>query len=97
MAQSRHWRQKFDEDAEFIFRRRVHLSGDTFTEIGGKVDKESLPRHRLRAWWGAGLIELAPAGSVAHRGGPWFEVSLPSGEKKTVRGKAAAEALLSGE
>lgn len=101
MAQSRHWRQRFDPNADFVFRRSVLFNGER-VQIGQPVDKTALGvRHRLRLWWEARIVELAPAarptGSVTPRGGPWFDVVLPDGSKQTVRGKAAAEALVSGK
>tara|TARA_R110000796_G_scaffold41179_2_gene101983 strand:+ start:28452 stop:28799 length:348 start_codon:yes stop_codon:yes gene_type:complete len=60
----RHWKQRFEADADLIFSKRMKLGccgvdvvnpGDIVTEDM----KAALGRNRLRLWWEAKRIELA--------------------------------------
>lgn len=103
MATMRHWRQRFYEDGEFVFRKRLLFLGKQVSP-GDPVTpemKKFLGSHKLKIWWEGRFIELAPEGTVAatppgltqvKRG--WWEVTLADGSKRKVQGKAKAEALL---
>ena len=61
----RNWRQKFDRNALFVFRRRLVLEGVQYGV--GDVLPPSLLKNRvgkLRNMWNANYIELAPEGTV---------------------------------
>ena len=55
----RHWKQRWDPNAEFIFRRRTRYSGEVFE--AGDLIPETLANNRakLRRFWEAKRIELA--------------------------------------
>jgi hypothetical protein len=60
----------------------------------GMAEQRILPEQAEKA---PQPIEPAPVeepGSMTHTGGGWYEVTLPSGETRRVRGKAKAKALL---
>lgn len=64
MSILRHYKQRFDPDAEFVFRknRKLGLCGVALCHKGMPVTqemKDTLGKHKLRNWWDAGLIELA--------------------------------------
>jgi hypothetical protein len=55
----RHWKQQFNKDAAFVWRKSL-LYGKGYTKIGGKIPKDlAADRNRLRRFWEAGVIELA--------------------------------------
>lgn len=111
MAKMRHWKQRFDPNAKMVLRRRMKLGGE-WVEGGTVLSDElvaKMGRHRLRVWWEANVIELAPEEKaeneaavasdrpIRHTGGGWYDVDLPDGSTERVHGKAAAEAMLLGE
>lgn len=55
----RHWRQRFDPAAEFVWIRSVQLTNDRRTAVGERVDKAALPVGKLRVLWNVGWIALA--------------------------------------
>lgn len=60
----RHWKQKFDPDAKFIFLRRLKLGLDPKNPVvqpGDPVPTGDvrLGKHRLKKWWAAEIIGLA--------------------------------------
>lgn len=57
----RHWKQQYDENAAFIWRKRTTWGNKTF-EPGDKVPAkviEEMGRNKLRRFWEAAHIELA--------------------------------------
>ena len=153
MATQRHWKQSFDPNARFIYRKRrkFALDPEGFMRPGELMPKEvqmQVGRHRLKMWWRAGWIELADfvaprpynetmaeqmAGpddkstvgeclsgpavelpedivtlhvddetgevtnpkeitpGIEHRGGGWYDVTLPDGSSDRVHGKVSAQ------
>jgi len=62
----RHWREKFDPNADFIFRRRLKLGVEgmpEFVEPGDAVPRGTFHAGRLAMWWRAGFIGIAPVQS----------------------------------
>jgi hypothetical protein len=64
MATMRDWRQTFDPDAEFVYRKRRKFAHEPsgFTEPGALVSEQArtaLGAHKLKMWWRAGWIQLA--------------------------------------
>tara|TARA_R110002167_G_C12707228_1_gene655172 strand:- start:64044 stop:64466 length:423 start_codon:yes stop_codon:yes gene_type:complete len=64
MSTQRHWKQKFDANARFVYRKRrkFALSPTGMMEPGELMPSEvqvKVGRHRLKMWWRAGWIELA--------------------------------------
>lgn len=55
----RHWKQRFDPNAAFVFRKTTVWDGRTTFQAGDLVPEGLLPAHRLRRFWEAGRIELA--------------------------------------
>lgn len=55
----RHWKQRFDPNAEFVFTRRVRVGPKDapWVPAGTVVDKV-LHKRRLVTWWWAGLIAI---------------------------------------
>lgn len=53
----RHWKQRFDKNARFIWRRAIKYGGK-LTEIGAELP-EDFPPLKLKRFWEAGVIELA--------------------------------------
>lgn len=66
----RHWRQRFREDAAFIWRKNLTYAGGHEIQVGDLVDVEKLEisRRKLRRLWESNYIELAhfelPLGSA---------------------------------
>ena len=98
----RHWKQKFNPTADFIFMRGMQLE-EGFALVGSDVPEYLRSQaHRMQIWWDANLIALknwdydkgvptdpeAPA--YESLGGAWF--LFPDGKK--VHGKKALEAKL---
>jgi len=54
----RHWKQRFDPEAEFIWRRAARVPGGSAAP-GDRVEKSAFPLRRLRKLWDAEWIELA--------------------------------------
>jgi len=65
----RHWKQRFDKDAAFIWRTSKLFAGK-MTEPGAPLDAEFVnnPRNRnkIRSLWEAGMIELAQFDQVVN-------------------------------
>ncbi len=64
MKRVRHWKQRFDPDAKFVFLRRLKLGLDPKRPIvvpGDPVPTGDvrLGRARIKRWWHAGIIGLA--------------------------------------
>jgi hypothetical protein len=65
MSKMRHWRQRWDPEAELVFLRRLRMGDDPerpFVLPGDPVTSEirtKLGTHRLRRWWDAGAVGLA--------------------------------------
>lgn len=58
---SRHWKQHFDPDADYVFSRpmKVGLDPENPNVIpGDDVPKELCDRNRLQLWFNAGFIEI---------------------------------------
>lgn len=107
MARIRHWKQRWDPTAEFVFAKRLRMgggSGGAFVVPGDPVTPEMRERMgvaRLRRWWEAGVIQLAefdptvrggkPKAGIESNGRGWYTVTFADGETKRVRGKANAE------
>ena len=54
----RHWKQRFDKNAKFVWRRSLKFGG-TMTKIGSQIPKSLLIKPtKLRRFWEAGVIEL---------------------------------------
>ena len=53
----RHWKQRFDKNAKFIWRRAVKYGGKR-VEIGSAVPEDMAPT-KLKRFWEANIIELA--------------------------------------
>lgn len=63
ISRRRHWKQRWDPDAKFIYRRALKLSdpetGKAFRVlVGDDVDSEFWGRGRLRRLWDQAAIEL---------------------------------------
>ena len=59
---ARHWKQLWDPNAKFVWRKRLLFNGK-HTEVGKAVTKkqrQTLGVNRLRRWWDAGVIEIDP-------------------------------------
>lgn len=54
----RHWKQQFDQDARFLWRRDVHWDEDTDFKRGDLVPDGLINRTKLRRFWESGWIEL---------------------------------------
>lgn len=53
----RHWKQQFDKDARFVWRRETLFAG-TIYEAGTVIPDDLIPKAKLRRFWEAGRIEL---------------------------------------
>lgn len=54
----RHWKQRFDKNAKFVWRRSLKFGGE-YTKIGSQIPKSLLIKPtKLRRFWEAGVIEL---------------------------------------
>lgn len=64
IRRNRHWKQRFNEDADFVWRRTVKFGGQVF-HAGDPVDKAlfggdaRLRRVKLLRFWHSHAIELA--------------------------------------
>ena len=81
MAQCRHWKQRFDPNAEMVFRksRKLGLCGVERCEPGDPVTEEmkmALGRHRMKMWWEAGMLELREGSQLARE--PELEPEAPA-------------------
>ena len=55
----RHWKQRYDEDAKFIWRRSVTWNG-VMVEVGTEVPEDlANNKAKLRRFWQSHIIELA--------------------------------------
>lgn len=65
MAHTRHWKQRWDPHADFVFAKRLRMGDNPrkpFVLPGEPVTKkmrEKMGLHRLRRWWEAGVIAIA--------------------------------------
>ena len=84
MRKLRHWRQRFDPKATFVFRRRTKWSGE-WMEPGDPVPMDGLSVAKLRNMWDARRIELAeieePAPTGSNPEEPPPEAPLPNSEE----------------
>ncbi len=97
----RHWKQKFDLNAPFIFTRGTQLE-EGLALVGSDVPEYLRSQgHRMKIWWNANRIALKnwdydkgipkdAKDSYTKLGGAWF--LFPDGEK--VHGRKALEAKL---
>ena len=55
----RHWKQRFNPNAVFVFAKRVRIgeAGDPWAPAGTVVDSARFAK-RLKLWWDVGLIEI---------------------------------------
>lgn len=63
----RHWKQRFNPKADFVWNRPIVIEGRQFLK-GDPIPKEILAKinqHRLRRWWEARAIALAPVQAAA--------------------------------
>ncbi len=63
MATLRHWKQRFDPDADLVFRKRMVIRGwgVDVAEPGDRVPQEMKDHfgvHRLRIWWEGGFLQI---------------------------------------
>jgi len=58
----RHWKQRFDPKAELIVTKQILLDGVQKNpgDLLSQEEVETLGPHRLRRWWEARVIALAP-------------------------------------
>ena len=106
----RHWKQRYDPNAAFVFRRRVVWNGATH-EPGDPIPEElAANRTKLRRFWESGWIELAefeapdvatgqvslelPDGITMTQRGPWFTITLADGSVHKAQGAEARDELL---
>lgn len=54
----RHWKQRFDPNAAFVWRKRTRFRGEQY-EAGSLLEEGLLHRTKLRRFWEAQRIELA--------------------------------------
>lgn len=108
MSKLRHWRERWDPHADLIFLKNLLIEGER-KKSGDPVTKkirQKLGLHRMKKWWEAGYLALAPEkkkvkpleGLAAHprvklAGRGWYEVTLLDGTTKKAR-KKELEALL---
>ena len=102
---SRHWRQRFREDAEYVWRKRRRL-GDGFTVLGDHVDKSALRPGLLKRLWAAGSIELSAwppyepvplvvaattkaDAVIVATGRGWFDLSVRGRKSEKLRGSTS--------
>lgn len=94
----------------FLRRMKLGVAGHEYVNGGDPVTDEIravLGEHRLKVWWTARAIGsrdyavsigIVPASKVSPKVRPtgrgWFEVTLPDGSLRKVRGREAAEQLL---
>lgn len=59
MPRMRHWKQRWDANADFVFTRRMRVgsTGAPWVPAGSDVDKVVHAR-LLKKWWAAGLIAI---------------------------------------
>ena len=92
----RHWKQRFEPGARFVWRRSINWKGDEMTVVGDRVP-DDIGHGKLRRLWDARKIELrrddAAAEALSHtRHGSFYHVTTPDGVRK-VQGKAARDAV----
>lgn len=80
----RHWKQRFDPTARFVFRRRCRFAGKQYQR--GDEIPESLRKKRLKLedFWEAGVIELLGWGELV---GVHETLSLPMPEGVSIKHK----------
>lgn len=84
MSNIRHWKEKFDADAEFVYAKTFKLGADLYVKPGDPVDKSMFGKNvkaRLRRWWDSRVIRradfVAPASITSGRCG---EIQTESAE-----------------
>lgn len=112
MPRLRHWKQRWDPDADLVFTKRLRLGLDPekpFVTAGDPVPKDRFSIHRLKVWWRAGYVQLADWLAPDERrrlqrqgkklptalrptGRGWYELTMPDGSIRKVRGFEAAKA-----
>ena len=102
MAKVRHWKERFDLDAEFVFAKRLKF-GDGYVYPGDPVPKDEVKPHRLRIWWKGGYISRADSPTAPKREGirveqrgAWYRLHFPDGTQKSVRKSQLKEYDLDG-
>lgn len=66
MAKMRHWKQHWDPNADLIFTKKLRIGDDPerpYVLPGDPVTpelRESLGLHRLKIWWEAEFLAIAP-------------------------------------
>lgn len=97
MATMRHWKQKWDFEADLVFLKRLTLRccGVDTVERGDPVTqamKDHFGKHRLLIWWRGGFLEIdefpKEKPSHVHLGGGYYDVTYPDGKVERIRGKA---------
>lgn len=58
MAKLRHWKQRFNKDAKFVWTRSILYAGAT--TVAGEIVPDELSKNaiKLRRFWESGVIEL---------------------------------------
>lgn len=102
MSAIRHWKERFDPKAEFVFMKRLQI-GDGYVYPGDPVNKEMLKPHQLRLWWNGGFISRADSptapkrkGIRVEKNGAWFKLTFEDGTQKSVRKSQLKEYGLDG-
>lgn len=95
----------------FIKRMKLGIPGHEFVSPGDALTPEvraKLGDHRLKVWWDArvigsrdyaiaiGIVPAVVPQKIRSTGRGWFEVAMPDGSVKKVRGREHAEQLLQG-
>ena len=98
MRKTRHWRETFNPAMDFVFRKR--LSGF----VPGDSIPEGMPINKRRWLWKSRYIcerrfcedenVPKPEIQVERKDRGWITVTMPSGERKSLRGEAALEEFL---
>lgn len=62
----RNWRERWDPNAEFVFATHLNMGLAELPTVmpGDPVPRELFEEHRLRRWFDAGVIKLAPTQNV---------------------------------
>ena len=100
----RHWKQRYEPNAAFIWRRRLLFGGKTY-EPGERIPAElAANKSKLRRFWEGQIIELAefeietssPIRVKIIKSGTsgWYTVIMPDGEELKSNGPTALKALL---
>lgn len=110
MSKLRHWKERWDPHADLVFLKSLLVMGERKVAgdpVTNKI-RQKLGLHRLKKWWEAGYLALAPKKKekkakppeglaanprVQPAGRGWYEVTLADGTRKKAR-KKDLEALL---